>query len=298
MKEYSRGLIILFITTILWGSTFPLTKELLRYGTTVEILFLRFFFTSLLLILIRPYYFYSFLRNFWKTDVLLLFLGVINFTAIYLQTIGLETVSSANAGFITALSVLMVPVLNHFRGKYHLERKIILSVIIALLGIYLLSYGFSIPQEMYMGDVWILASAFCYSVYIITVEEVSKKNSAVDILTVVFFITAVIFLIANIPILWTNYGKNREFLMQYEFILYMSLLVVPGSIFSYGMMFYGQRFVPSNLAAMIYLMEPVFATAIAGIFFREPVFTHTILGGMVILLALAVSIGFRKNEAG
>lgn len=291
MKENQwKGILILVITTLLWGSTFPVTKKLLSIAGTEEILFIRFFFTALILGLIRIKDLLKFRDILAKTGNSIYLLGIVNFLAIYFQTIGLETLSSANAGFITSFSVLLVPVFNHILKIYPFQKKIIISVLFALVGIYILSYGFQYPRKIHSGDLWIFLSAIAYAFYIILVEKVNKSAHPFDILFIVFGITAFLFLIINFNLIDSLLKDKVSSLITFPFIFYMTILVILGSVAAYGLMVYGQKFVSSNLAAMIYLLEPVFASLLAVMFFEEEIFLKTILGGIIILLALYFSV--------
>lgn len=294
-QKYIKGILVLVITTLFWGSTFPVTKSLLDYASIEEVLLIRFFFTSIILLLLRFRFALSILQSLNNLDKRIFLLGIVNFLAIYWQTIGLKTISSANAGFITAFSVLIVPVMNHIFKIHPFQKKMIISILLALTGIYILSYGLSIPETIHSGDLWILMSAFAYAAYIILVEQVNRYMHPLDILFIIFSITSILFIVVSSGSIIEITSVKNEIFMNSNFIGLMSMLVLPGSVMAYGLMVYGQKFVSSNMAAMIYLLEPVFATLLASVFFNEVIYYHTIAGGSIILFALLISVKIQKS---
>jgi len=101
--------------------------------------------------------------------------GTILCLASSLQQIGLQYTTVGKAGFLTALYIVIVPILGLFFGK-KLNVKIILSVIIALVGTYFLSIkdGFSISS----GDLLVIICAFLFSAHIIAIDHFSPRRTA------------------------------------------------------------------------------------------------------------------------
>ena len=293
----SQAVFILVFTTFLWGSTFPLTKALTVSMSTLFLLAYRFLGTSILLwILTNKKTWHVIKTADKKLRILLLALSLTNLSAIYLQTIGLETTSSANAGFITALSVLFVPVLGFFLNKRNINPRIKIAIPLSILGIYILSYGFSLPSYFLIGDFWILLSALCYAIYIILVDKMAQKISPMPLMTIVFSITA----IAAMTI-W--YFAETETISVYLFSSIspyehslMILLIIGGTILAYSFMVWGQKYVAAQHAAILYLLEPIFATILASLFFNEHIFLHTIIGSAIVLFALLFVILKEKQR--
>ena len=94
--------------------------------------------------------------------------GVALTVASNLQQKGLETTTSGKAGFITALYIVIVPIVGIFLKK-KAPRAIWISVILAVVGLYCLCMtdNFSIT----VGDFYVLLSAFCYSAHILVIDH-------------------------------------------------------------------------------------------------------------------------------
>ena len=182
MKK-NTAMALLVIATVLWGSTFAFTKELVAVLPPLLLVFTRFFLTSLLLLAIYARSIGILARKLLREpprDVLmpLTALGVLNFLAIVLQTTGLTEIAASNSGFITSLATLFVPFLEFLTRGKRIALRMKAAIVLSLAGIYLMSYGVSLPETFRRGDFLTLVCAFAYSGYIVLVDVLSKKVPA------------------------------------------------------------------------------------------------------------------------
>lgn len=103
--------------------------------------------------------------------------------ASYFQQKGMATTSSGKAGFITALYIVLVPILSVFL-KRPAPRTIWMSVILAVFGLYCLciSENFTISE----GDFYVLLCAFCFSVQIMVVDHFTQRTDGIALSCVQF----------------------------------------------------------------------------------------------------------------
>ena len=111
--------------------------------------------------------------------------GVALTVATNLQQKGLETTTSGKAGFITALYIVIVPILSIFLKK-KAPRAIWLSVVLAVAGLYCLciTEDFTITS----GDFYILLCALCFSVHILVIDHFTQKVDGVELSCVQFLV--------------------------------------------------------------------------------------------------------------
>lgn len=106
MKLSSKANLYLVLATLMWGITFPITRNALTEVDPFVFVSLRFTIATLVLLPMA----YSLFYRTTKPIVLGSFIiGMLNAVAYLCQTIGLQTVSSARAAFITGSSVIFVP---------------------------------------------------------------------------------------------------------------------------------------------------------------------------------------------
>ena len=106
-----------------------------------------------------------------------------------LQQIGLVYTSAGKAGFITALYILIVPVLGLFLGR-RAGGKTWAGVGLAVVGMYFLCMkeGFSIAY----GDVLMIICAFVFSLHILIIDYFSPKVDGVKLSCIQFFICGIL----------------------------------------------------------------------------------------------------------
>src|SRR5699024_5875367 len=135
MKRYVGDLMLL-TTAIVWGSGFVVTAIALKYLTAYQVMAGRFVLATLILILIFGYKFKTFNRSIiWRGAVL----GLILYVSFALQTVGLEYTTPSKNSFITAVNVVVVPIIAFFVYKRMIDRQELIASVIALTGIGFLS---------------------------------------------------------------------------------------------------------------------------------------------------------------
>lgn len=109
--------------------------------------------------------------------------------ASYLQQKGLETTTSGKAGFITALYIVLVPIMGRLLGR-RVARAVWISVVLAVGGLYCLC----ITEDLSIatGDFYVLACAFCFAVQIMTVDHFSGRVDGVALSCVQFLVMSVL----------------------------------------------------------------------------------------------------------
>lgn len=108
-RHAARGVLLLSLTTFLWGTTFVVTKAVLGRFPASQLIFARFLIAAILFL---P--FLRFGRRLWLAAIEL---GVLLWLGYATQTIGLQYTTVSRSAFITALHVILVPVLVALLGR-------------------------------------------------------------------------------------------------------------------------------------------------------------------------------------
>ncbi|MFC1591980.1 DMT family transporter [Thermodesulfobacteriota bacterium] len=283
------AILILFLTTLFWGTTFPFTKELTRVLHPVWIITLRFGCAAIILLLLAYPNIRKAAKTISKRDYgLFLLLGILNLGGILFLTMSLKISEVANSSFLLSIALLIIPFWELLLFGIPLRRKIIVALTMMLCGIYLMSYGFELPRRLVAGDLLALLAALIYSFYIILVGLLSKRYHAGVIMFIAFSITALLCLPLGLAIPQATTPDFSALGMQTVFNL--GFLVVIGTVTPYVLMGVGQRTVDAQTSAMIYILEPVFATLIALFFFAQPISFTKYIGAGIILIAQWIAI--------
>ena len=152
----------LFLTTVIWGATFPATKAALAQIPPLSFLLLRF---ALGLVLVGVWFAVS--RRRLHRDRALLIAGgiatVFLFLGYVLQTVGLRYTAASNSAFLTALYVIFVPlILRRFDGR------VLVATAVAVAGLWLLVKP---GVSMNMGDLLTLGCALAFAGHIACLER-------------------------------------------------------------------------------------------------------------------------------
>ena len=137
MRTSRAADIWLLLITFLWGFSFLVVKGALSYSGPYWFLFLRFTLAAIAMLAFFP----GILRRLdraalWTGGGLacVLYLGFI------LQTGGLVYTTPAKSAFITGASVILVPVFGRIVFRNALPREVVIGILIAFVGLYLLTY--------------------------------------------------------------------------------------------------------------------------------------------------------------
>ncbi|HJO92011.1 MAG TPA: DMT family transporter [Victivallales bacterium] len=291
-KDFNSSIAILFIATFFWGSTYIFSKILIGYFSVNNLLLYRSFLSIFLLYI---FFYKSINKDFYsacQSPMLWLF-ATAGCIALFSQTIALKYTSASNAAFITALFIVFVPILRFIHYKSKITLKFYTAVLIAFAGIYFISFGFDKPTHVNRGDLLALISAFCYAYYTVSLEKISKEFHES---TIIFFSFAFIAFIALIINIISTESYNIVMFENPFVILNFLALVILGGIIPYMLMAKGQKFVPSNIASLVYNFEPLFATMLACIFLKETVTIPKIIGGSAIFIALLAGTHIKREN--
>ena len=181
MKSNLKGSLILILTAFIWGMAFTAQSTATNYIGPITFVFLRSAITSLVLFGV---YLISRRREAPRKDVpgmrahfaVGAVLGVILFAACAFQQIGIGYTSAAKSGFITALYIVMIPIIGVFMGK-RIGKLTWIGVAVALVGLCLLCLKDDLSVNI--GDLITLGCALVFSFHIIVVDRYAGGMNSV-----------------------------------------------------------------------------------------------------------------------
>lgn len=277
MTLAQSNLLILF-TAAIWGGSFVIQKLAMDLMDPFIYNALRFFLASLCLIPIR------FIRrgniaimeSRDKRHMLIstIVAGTIMFVAVAFQQFGIKNTTVSNAGFITGLYIVFVPVIGIFIGHRY-KYGIWIAIAIACVGLYLFSGMEGLNMEQ--GDFFILISAFCWALHLIVIDHISHRHHPIAFAIRQFFVCAALSFIAAIV---TGERLLILTLTEWSYIVASGVIAIA---MGYTFQIYGQKVTPPSQAALIFNTEAVFAAA-AGFYFLNEVLGSQALIGCVLML--------------
>jgi len=272
----AAGVGLLLIVTLIWGTTFVATKALV--GGTLpplsagSVTFWRF---AIAAVCILPLAWGRLSRRTWLVGLELSFWLWAGYAT---QAIGLTYTTVSRSAFITSLNVVFVPVLTVMAGR-RVRRSVWFMTLLAFAGATLLTHDGTDPN---IGDLWTLGCAVTYALYIVRLEHHAGRFAAVPLTAVQLAGVAVLSLPwmateAAGGIGWGNWTPGVLASIAY--------LGIVATLITTWLQAIGQKSVPGTHVSLLYTTEPVFASAIALLFFDEKLHVNGWIGAGVILLA-------------
>ncbi|MEC7493580.1 MAG: DMT family transporter [Candidatus Thermoplasmatota archaeon] len=269
MKQ--KATIALFIVTIIWGCTFLWLKRALDSADSVssaQTNVVSTFFVTLRFGLTLPLFFYftpSIRKNLgdyrsWYDGFILAFFMLGGFV---FQMIGLEGISPAVSAFLTSLYVIFTAlILAYLAGRFQ-SKSLLFGVLLATFGA---GYIQGPPELHYDIAEWLtILCAIMFAGHIIFTDIITKR---VDPMTVTFTSIAISTLMA---LLLLNYFMfvNESSINMYTLIIKSDFLVPLllssffGTYVALSLVNYYQKYINPVRAAILYALEPVWATIFA-----------------------------------
>lgn len=267
--------LLLFVSAV-WGSGFVaqrIASESMGHFTFNGV---RFFLGALfLLTLVR------FRLRIERSDLRwVLFAGGLLFGASTFQQVGIKTTTAANAGFITGLYVVIIPIILFFFGRQRIHWSTWTAAILAVIGALFLSTGGQF--EPAPGDWYELAGAFLWAAHVIVVGKMARQMDALQFSIGQFLITGVLNALCG---LFFETGTSP--------LPAAWLSVLYSAIFPVGLGFtlqvIGQKTAHTTDAAIIFSMEAVFAALAGYLFLNEILVPLQLLGCAFILAAMLLA---------
>lgn len=182
--------------------------------------------------------------------------GLMLTVSVNLQQFGLAAYPSgaaaeARGGFITALYVVLVPVISFFAGK-KTSPVIWLSVLVALSGFYLLCLSGGVGG-IYLGDLLIFICAVSFSLHILSIDKFVGITGGVKLSVMQFTVVGVL---SSILALIFERPELSNILAAAPQILYLGIM---SSGVAYTLQIVGQKYAEPSVASLSMSLESVFA---------------------------------------
>lgn len=206
--------------------------------------------------------------------------GVVLFLASSCQQIGIQYTTVGKAGFITALYIVMVPVLGIFLKK-KTGVMVWIAVVIALAGFYFLSIkdGFSLE----IADIYLLISSFLFSIHIMIIDYFSPKTNGVKMACIQFFVCGVL---SGIVMLFFETFTLEGILAAWLPILYAGVLSCG---VAYTLQILGQKNYNPTIASLILSLESVFSILAGWGILNQSLSRRELSGCVLIFVAIILA---------
>lgn len=215
--------------------------------------------------------------------------GVFLCIATNLQQIGLQYSTVGKSGFVTAMYIVLVPILGIFLHKGIDIRKVI-SVILAVCGLYLLCMtggNFSIGK----GDIFTILCALAFSLQILSVDHFAPKVDCVKLASLQFLVCGIC---SCVPMLLFEHPHFAQLAAAWMPILYAGIL---SNGVAYTLQIVAQKGLNATVASLIMSLESVISV-LAGWAILHQTLTKRELAGCVFMFAAIIIVQLKPEENG
>jgi len=206
--------------------------------------------------------------------------GLFLVSATLFQQIGIAYTTAGKAGFITALYILLVPIISTVFLRKPSSWIVWIAVLLGLAGMYLLcmTEGFSLAR----GDALVCVCAMLFTGHILCCDRYAGRGNPVRISAIQFVTASVVSWTLAFIFETPSVEAIRSALIP---ILYCGL--ASGGI-GYTLQIVAQRFTNPTVASLLMSFESVFAVLGGAVLLHERMSTRELLGCMVMFIAIIV----------
>lgn len=280
------GELLLLLTAIFWGLGYIGVDVLVAKGmSSTTIIFTRFLIAAIVLIII----FYKKVKVNKEAIVGSMITGIVLFLAFMFQTIAINYTTITNISFLTSVNIVFVPILSFILLGKKIKVQHILSIILTLIGIWILTGGMS---QINKGDILTLICAFFFGMHMVMIAYYSKTveiyTLAIGQMLVTSLLGFLAALIYNVPIV--DEVNNTSLLI----LLFVGL--VPSAL-CFLFQNIGLKQMDESKGSIILSTEALWGVLFSVLLLGEKVTVFVLIGGLLMFLAVFIDeINFKKNK--
>lgn len=263
----------LITVVFIWGVTFVVVKTALPAIGVFTFLALRFTLAFFFLAIV-------FHRRLFGADAATIkaaaIVGLFLFAGYAFQTAGLRYTSAANAGFITGLSVVLVPCFYSLSVRRLPALGTAAGAILAVIGLALLTLDSALAVNY--GDLLVLGCAVAFALHILALGRYAPRYDAKVLATLQIGVTAALSTLAAAA------GESFPSAFTPEVWTALAITAIPATAIAFLVQTTAQQFTTESRTAIIFALEPVFA-ALTGIYVLGESLTAVQFAGCALILA-------------
>ncbi|MDD3340020.1 MAG: DMT family transporter [Lachnospiraceae bacterium] len=283
----SSGHAAALLTILIWGTTFISTKVLLVDFQPVEILFFRFLLGLLALLLIYPHPLKGTTR---RQEMTFLVAGLCGICLYYLlENIALTCTMASNVGVIISVAPFFTGILSRLflREEERLHINFFVGFVVAMAGIFLISFNGSKLELNPMGDLLALLAAFVWACYSILTRKISGYGYHTILTTRRVFFYGILFMIPALFLF--DFSPDLSMLLRPVNLLNMIFLGLGASALCFVTWNFAVRVLGAVRTSVYIYMVPVITVATSVLILHEKITPMAAAGTALTLVGLFLS---------
>jgi len=313
-RAVGRAAAMLMLTTLVWGLSFPLVKNWQDAARgcpggegvgSFSLIFLRMSFALLLLAAWRPGLFVQPTR---REHVIGLVVGLAFFLGFGLQVLGMANTTPAMSAFFTCLGGAWVPLLVWVLFRQTAPRVTVFGIVLAVGGAAVLGVQLDEGIRLGWGDTLTLGGSLFFALQIVLLDRLGRTVHSAHVTVALMALCGLLSLLMTLVlaarseaglVAWLHW--LGEMLGNPLMLLDLLVLTVFATVLAFHWMNTYQPQVGASRAALIYFLEPVFASIFSVAWGHDSVSLRLVSGGILIMmgnLLVEVPLLFRQRLEG
>lgn len=276
-KQLKADLMLLMIT-VFWGASYMLTKIGLEGLEPFNLTALRFIIAFIIATIV-------FRKEIFSADVRTIkyafILGIILFGMFISMAFGLGHTTASNAGFLISLSVILIPIISFVFLKQKIEKKVIMGVCLALIGIALMTLDAKFTVNI--GDLLCILCALLCSIHVIVIGIFTKEVDPIALGALQLGFAGIFSIIFSA---FTETISLPRTALSWLSVLLLSIFC---TAIGYIVQTIAQQHTTATHTGLILSLEPVFSAIFAYIFLEEVLAPKGYLGGIILLSGVLIA---------
>ena len=294
INKQLKGSLFLLFATVIWGSAFVSQDVAMEHMGPFTFQAIRCFMAVLALLPVIWLFDRSSHRHFikewankklWSAGILC---GIPLFLACNLQQLGLVDSGAGKSGFLTAMYIVMVPIIGIIRRK-PFSPMIPISVVIAVAGLYCLT---GVSGQLMLSDMLLLGCALAFAVQITFVDLFARSVDPLRLNTIQAFVCAVLTAVLAI---FLEKDTPTDLASSILPIIHVGVLSMG---VAYSIQIIAQKDLEPATASLIMSLESVFALFFGWMILKEELSAWEWLGcGLIFVAVILSQINIKKKAA-
>lgn len=279
LSKKKKADLLLFVTASGWAMSTILIKLYTDTLPVFHLMFSRYLIALIVLSLLQRNKKEKIKKEDWKYGSVL---GFLTFLAFTFAIASLYYTSASKSGFFVAMSVLFVPIVTTFLHRKLPNRWILLSVLLSLIGLYLIS-GMN-GGSFNKGDFLALLCAGSYTIYILILDKTAKSINESQLAWMQMFVVTIISALAMLIF------EGFDFKVLLEAWLPLLVIGVFGTAITNFAQIKAQQNATPESVGLILLGEPLFTLIMAAVILNEAILIPGLIGAILLLSALVITV--------
>ena len=285
MPRSLKAHLLLVLVTLVWGSTFVLTKKALQDASPQTLNAVRMTLAALVLVVYYRKHLARLDRRAVKTGTVV---GIFLYLGYAFQIAGLKLTTPSKSAFLTGVSTVLVPLLLVllWRTRVHAWRAV--GIALAFTGLFLMTVpagrqGLVDFARVNLGDLLSIACAFAFAFQIILLGRATQRFPFEQMAVLQIAVAAVLMMVGA-PLL-----EHPVFRPSPAVIASVLVTGILGTAAGFTVQAWAQQFTPPTHTALIFTLEPVFAWLTSFLVLQERLGLRAGLGALLILGGILIS---------